>query len=68
MIGAVIVTHGQLATELVAAAQMIVGEINHISPVSIGWHDDVDAARQQIARAIESLDSGNGVILLTDMF
>lgn len=68
MIGAVIVTHGQLATEMVSAAEMIVGEINHITPVSIGWHDDVDVAREQIARAIQRVDTGAGVILLTDMF
>ncbi|PYP83423.1 MAG: PTS fructose transporter subunit IIA [Blastocatellia bacterium AA13] len=68
MIGAVIVTHGQLATEMVSAAEMIVGEIDHITPVSIGWHDDVDVAREQIARAIQRVDSGAGVILLTDMF
>ena len=68
MIGAVIVTHGQLATELVSAAEMIVGEINHITPVSIGWHDDVDVAHEQIAKAIQRVDAGAGVIILTDMF
>ena len=68
MIGAVIVTHGQLATELVSAAEMIVGEINHITSVSIGWHDDVDVAHEHIARAIHRVDAGAGVIILTDMF
>lgn len=68
MIGGVIVTHGQLANELVAAAEMIVGEIHHITAVSIGWHDDVDVAHQEIARAIERVESGDGVLLLTDMF
>lgn len=68
MIGAVIVTHGQLANELVSAAEMIVGEIHHIQAVSIGWHDDVDVARQEIERAIERMETGNGVLLLTDMF
>ncbi len=68
MIGGVIVTHGQLANELVAAAEMIVGEINHITAVSIGWHDDVDVAREGIERAIERVDQGSGVLLLTDMF
>ena len=68
MIGAVIVTHGQLANELVSAAEMIVGEIHHIMAVSIGWHDDVDVARQEIERAIQRVDAGNGVLLLTDMF
>ena len=68
MIGGVIVTHGQLANELVSAAEMIVGEIHHITAVSIGWHDDVDVARQEIERAIQRMDAGSGVILLTDMF
>ncbi|HEY3139119.1 MAG TPA: PTS sugar transporter subunit IIA [Blastocatellia bacterium] len=68
MIGGVIVTHGQLANELVSAAEMIVGEINHITAVSIGWHDDVDVAREELERAIQRVDSGSGVLLLTDMF
>ena len=68
MIGGVIVTHGQLATELVSAAEMIVGEIHHITAVSIGWHDDVDVARQEIERAIQRVDAGSGVLVLTDMF
>src|SRR5947208_13085230 len=68
MIGGVIVTHGQLANELVSAAEMIVGEIHHITPVSIGWHDDVDVNREEIERAIQRVDSGSGVLLLTDMF
>src|SRR5437870_5453292 len=68
MIGAVIVTHGQLANELVSAAEMIVGEINHITAVSIGWHDDVDVASEEIERAIQQMDTGSGVLLLTDMF
>ena len=68
MIGGVIVTHGQLANELVSAAEMIVGEINHITAVSIGWHDDVDVAREEIERAIQRVDGGMGVLLLTDMF
>lgn len=68
MVGGVIVTHGQLANELVSAAEMIIGEIHHITAVSIGWHDDVDVARQEVERAIERVDSGKGVLLLTDMF
>lgn len=68
MIGGVIVTHGQLANELVSAAEMIVGEIHHITAVSIGWHDDVDVAREEVERAIERVESGAGVLLLTDMF
>jgi PTS system mannose-specific IIA component len=65
MIGGVIVTHGQLANELVSAAEMIVAEINHITAVSIGWHDDVDVAREEIERAV-NVDDGSGVLLLTD--
>lgn len=68
MIGGVIVTHGQLANELVSSAEMIVGEIHHITAVSIGWHDDVDVARQEIERAIQRVNAGGGVVLLTDMF
>ncbi len=67
-IGGVVITHGQLATELVNAAEMIVGEISHITAVSIGWHDDVDVAREMIRQAIERVNSGRGVLLLTDMF
>jgi PTS system mannose-specific IIA component len=68
MIGGVIVTHGQLANELVSAAEMIVGEIDHITAVSIGWHDDVDVAREQVARAKQRVEASQGVIVLTDMF
>lgn len=68
MIGGVIVTHGQLANELVSAAEIIVGEIHHITAVSIGWHDDVDVAREEIEQAIKRVDTGSGVLLLTDMF
>jgi PTS system mannose-specific IIA component len=68
MIGGVIVTHGQLANELVSSAEMIVGEIDHITAVSIGWHDDVEVAREEIAHAIQRVDASKGVIVLTDMF
>src|SRR6188474_3523675 len=67
-VAGVIVTHGQLAGELLAAAEMIVGPISHIAAVSIGWHDDVDAARDEVQRAINRVSQGAGVLLLTDMF
>src|SRR2546423_14425206 len=67
-VAGVIVTHGMLATELLAAAEMIVGQVAHIAAVSIGWHDDVDAAREEIERAIERVSSGRGVLIMTDMF
>ena len=68
MIGVVVVTHGQLATELVNAAETIVGDLPTFTAVSIGWHDDVNDARDEIAQAIERVDEGNGVLVLTDMF
>jgi PTS system mannose-specific IIA component len=68
MIGALVVTHGHLAQELVAAAEMIVGEISHIHAVSIGWHDDVNDARKEIERRLGEVDAGSGVLILTDMF
>ena len=52
-VGVVVVTHGQLAAELVNSAEMIVGDLPHFAAVSIGWHDDVDLAREEIGRAIE---------------
>src|SRR5690349_24964687 len=67
-VAGVIVTHGQLASELLAAAEMIIGPISHIAAVSIGWHDDVDAARDEVQRAINRVSQGTGVLLLTDMF
>jgi PTS system mannose-specific IIA component len=68
VIGVVVVTHGQLATELVNAAEMIVGDLPRFTAVSIGWHDDVNDARDDIARAIERVQGEEGVLLLTDMF
>ena len=67
-VAGVIVTHGHLAGELLAAAEMIFGPISHIAAVSIGWHDDVDAARDEVQRAINRVTQGAGVLLLTDMF
>jgi mannose PTS system EIIA component len=67
-VGGVIVSHGQLATELLAAAETIVGVVSHITAVSIGWHDDVDGAQSDVERALKRVDSGLGVLILTDMF
>jgi PTS system mannose-specific IIA component len=68
MIGVVVVTHGQLAVELVNAAEMIVGELPQFTAVSIGWHDEVNDAREDIAQAIDRVRGAEGVLLLTDMF
>jgi len=67
-IGGVIVSHGQVANELVAAAEAVVGDLTHITAVSIGWHDDVEMANEAIKRAIAQVSDGKGVLLLTDMF
>ena len=67
-VSGVIVTHGHLAGELLAAAEMIIGPVSHIAAVSIGWHDDVDAARDEVQRSINRVSQGSGVLLLTDMF
>jgi len=68
VIGVVVVTHGQLATELVNAAEMIVGDLPQFTAVSIGWHDDVNDARGDIGQAIERVRGEEGVFVLTDMF
>jgi Phosphotransferase system, mannose/fructose-specific component IIA len=67
-VGGVIVSHGQIATELLAAAETVVGELSHITAVSIGWHDDVEASKAEIDRAVKKVSQGNGVLILTDMF
>src|SRR3954465_15640604 len=76
MIGVVLATHGQLATELVNSAEMIVGDLPQFAAVSIGWHDDVDRAREEIGLAIARVGEfaggpGEGpsdVLVLTDLF
>ncbi len=69
MIGIVVVTHGQLARELVAAAEMITGDdIPNATSVSIGWHDGPEEARAAIVAALEEVRGDDGVVVLTDMF
>lgn len=68
MVGGVIVTHGHLASEFIAAAEMIVGHLPHVTPASIDWHDDIDVARAELERAIARVSKGRGVLLMTDMF
>ena len=69
MIGVVVVTHGQLASELVNAAETIVGDLPRFTAVSIGWHDDTQDAREEIAQAIARVRAETqGVLILTDMF
>jgi mannose PTS system EIIA component len=67
-VGVLLVTHGRLGEELLEATRKIVGDIQHMSFLSIGWNDEVDASRTKIAESVHSVDSGRGVIILTDMF
>jgi mannose PTS system EIIA component len=68
MIGMVLVTHGRLAAEFIAALEHVVGPQTHIAAVCIGPEDDMERRRQDILRAIGEVDAGKGVVLLTDMF
>ncbi|HUG43208.1 MAG TPA: PTS sugar transporter subunit IIA [Acidobacteriota bacterium] len=67
-IGALVVTHGKLGHELVAAAEMIVGDLSWIEAISIGWHEDVNESKEAIEKGARSVDQGKGVLILTDMF
>ena len=68
MIGVVVVTHGQLAVELLHGAETIVGDLPHVTAVSIGWHEDTQEARAEIEQAMGRVKGENGVLILTDMF
>jgi len=68
MIGIVVVTHGQLARELVAAAEMIIGDIPNVTSVSMGWQESPEDAEREIELAISRVESGKGTVVLTDMF
>tara|TARA_B100000676_G_C18078185_1_gene849200 strand:+ start:1253 stop:1666 length:414 start_codon:yes stop_codon:yes gene_type:complete len=68
MIGLVIVTHGRLADEFVAALEHVVGPQKMIETICIGPDDRMDNRRQDILDAVARADTGSGVIVLTDMF
>ena len=68
MIGVLLVTHGRLADELKAATEHVVGPQQALRTVCIGPQDDMESRREEILEAIKAVDSGDGVILLTDMF
>jgi PTS system mannose-specific IIA component len=68
MIGLVIVTHGRLAEEFVSAMEHVVGPQSQVTAICIGPDDDVAQRRQDILAAAQANNSGDGVILLTDMF
>jgi PTS system mannose-specific IIA component len=68
MIGTLILSHGGMARELLAAAREIVGELPQFEAVSLGWADDAEAAAAQVEHALARLDTGQGVIILADTF
>ncbi|HSR77811.1 MAG TPA: PTS sugar transporter subunit IIA [Xanthobacteraceae bacterium] len=68
MIGLVIVTHGRLAVEFRAALEHVVGPQSQIETVTIGPDDDVEKRRHEIIEAVKRVDTGDGVVILTDMF
>ena len=68
MIGLVLVTHGRLAEELRSAMEHVVGAQRGVATVCIGPDDDIEGRRTEIRRCINTVDTGDGVVLLTDMF
>jgi len=68
MIGLVLVTHGRLAEEFVVAMEHVVGKQEQVASICIGPEDDMEGRRADIAAAIKSVDSGRGVIVLSDLF
>lgn len=68
MIGLVLVTHGRLASEFIVAMEHVVGPQERIEAICIGPDDDMEARREDIARAIAAVEEGDGVIVLTDLF
>jgi len=68
MIGMVLVTHGELATQFRAALEHVVGPQKQVATISIGPEDDIERRRGDIIDAVSEVDSGAGVVLLTDMF
>jgi mannose PTS system EIIA component len=68
MIGLILVTHGTLANEFVVAMEHVVGPQQNIATVCIGPRDDMELRRKEIAQAIKAVDTGDGVIILSDLF
>jgi mannose PTS system EIIA component len=68
MIGKLILTHGGMARELLAAASVISGYLNGFEALSLDWSDGFDEARAKVATALERLEQGQGVLILTDMY
>ena len=68
MIGILIVTHGDLGTELLRTAQEIVGKFPGVEAVSVQASEQIDKARKKIEAALQRVSDGSGVLILTDLF
>jgi PTS system mannose-specific IIA component len=68
MVGKLILSHGKLADELLAAAKKIVGETQGFSALSLSWEDGCDLAERRIRDQLRDLDQGAGVLILADMY
>lgn len=68
MIGIIVVTHGDLAKEFLLATEHVVGDMENCASICIGADDDLEERRNDIRNAIQDVDEGEGVIILTDMF
>ncbi len=68
MVGLVIVAHGNLGTELLKVAEVIVGPLDKVEVISIGSVVDVDSSGVEIGAAIKRVQGGQGVLVLTDRF
>ena len=68
MIGMILVTHGRLAVEFIAALEHVVGPQQRIAAVCIGAEDDMEQRRRDILESVARVEEGDGVVLLTDMF
>ena len=68
MIGLVVVTHGNLATEMISALEHVVGPQANVAAVCIGPEDDMEERRTEILNRVQQVDAGEGVVVLTDMF
>lgn len=68
MIGILIVTHGNLGKELLATAELIMGKAENAEAIALNYQDDIRVLKDQVAASIERLDTGDGVVVFTDLF
>lgn len=68
MVGILIMSHGSLATELLSAARIISGDLPEFEALTLDWHDSPEEARRKVGALLPTLDHGEGVLILTDMY